>query len=296
MQQFLNNSHLTTDNRKTRALRKQRSKAIQIEDQKRSRSPYDVYTPFVSRTNCPMVLSHPLPPPLAAAIFDFDGIIADTIYLHYSSWQRLADEESIPFDYARHEGMLGMNREDSLAYLLEERQVTPEKWQQLLDRKNQYYLKSVRTLDRSCLLPGIESLLYELRHRGIKIALGSSSKNARRILQQLQIDFLFDAIVDGNNVKKLKPSPDVFLLAAELLRLPPAACVVFEDAAAGIAAARSAGMWAIAVTAEAHLQKAHLHYPSLAGVGWSQIVTDLKSVSREGADLRGSVGKVLAIG
>ncbi len=215
-------------------------------------------------------------PRIAAVIFDLDGVITNTVYFHYLSWQRLADEERIPFDKATHDReMLGLNREDALCTLLGDRQIGLPQQQTLLKRKNDYYLESIHELNRNNLLPGIDNILVELRAANIKIALGSSSKNAELVLQRLGIIDFFNFIADGNSVPYLKPAPDVFLYAAEGLSIAPANCLVVEDAPAGVAAALKAKMWVLGVGPFDRLAQAHLVLPTLAGIGWADVVAKL---------------------
>jgi beta-phosphoglucomutase len=215
-------------------------------------------------------------PHIAAVIFDLDGVITNTVYFHYLSWQRLADEEGIPFDKVTHDReMLGLNREDALCYLLGDRQISLERQQLLLRRKNTYYLESIDKLNDKNILPGIGNLLVELRTANIKIALGSSSKNAKLVLQRLGIIDFFNFIADGHSVPDLKPAPDVFLYAAKALRIQPAHCLVIEDAPAGVAAGLMAGMWVLGVGPFDRLAQAHLVLPTLAEIGWSDILAKI---------------------
>ncbi len=223
-------------------------------------------------------------PHIAAVIFDLDGVITDTVYYHYLSWQRLADEEHIPFDKLTHDaGMLGLNREDALCYLLG-RQVNSRQnhlpaqveHQPLLKRKNDYYLELINELNSEHLLPGIQNLLMELHKSGVKIALGSSSKNAELVLQRLGIGHFFDFIADGHSVPRLKPAPDIFLYAAESVAVSPNHCLVVEDAPAGVAAAIAAGMWVLGVGPDDRLAQADLVLPTLAGITWADILTKIK--------------------
>jgi beta-phosphoglucomutase len=216
-------------------------------------------------------------PFIAAVIFDLDGTIANTVYFHYLSWQRLADEEGIPFDRQLHDGgMLGLNREDALSYLLGDRQISACHRQLLLERKNNYYLELLNALDSEHLLPGIGNLLTELHAANVKIALGSSSKNAELVLQRLGIEHFFDFIADGNSVPNLKPAPDVFLYAAASLGVPPSRCAIVEDAPAGVAAGLAAQMWVIGVGPYERLARAHLVLPTLAEFGWTDILAKLE--------------------
>ncbi len=215
-------------------------------------------------------------PHIAAVIFDLDGVITDTVYFHYLSWQRLADEEHISFNKLTHDGgMLGLNREDALRFLLGDRQVNGMQKQLLLKRKNDYYLESIGELDQTHLLPGIGNLLVELHAAGIKIALGSSSKNAELVLQRLNIRHFFNFVADGHSVPYLKPAPDVFLYAAKSISIEPHRCLVVEDAPAGIAAGLAAGMWVLGVGPDDRLIQADLVLPTLAGIGWMDILAKI---------------------
>jgi beta-phosphoglucomutase len=216
-------------------------------------------------------------PHIAAVIFDLDGVITDTVYFHYLSWQQLADEEGIPFDKLTHdEGMLGLNREDALCYLLGDREIGSSQQQLLLKRKNDYYLELINELNGEHLLPGIGKLLVDLHADGVKIALGSSSKNAALVLQRLGIKHFFNFMADGNSVTNLKPAPDVFLYAAESMGVDPAHCLVVEDAPAGVAAGLAAGMWVLGVGPYERLAQAHLVLPTLEGIGWTEILAKVK--------------------
>lgn len=217
-------------------------------------------------------------PHIAAVIFDLDGVITNTVYFHYLSWQQLADEEEILFDKLTHDrAMLGLNREDALSYLLSlsDRDIDPIQQQLLLKRKNDYYLELIDELNSEHLLPGIGNLLVELHTAGVKIALGSSSKNAQLVLQRLGIRHFFNFMADGHSVPHLKPAPDVFLYAAEALAIPPANCLVVEDAPAGVAAALAAQMWVLGIGPHARLARAHLVLPTLAGIGWAEILAKI---------------------
>jgi beta-phosphoglucomutase len=221
-------------------------------------------------------------PYIAAVIFDLDGVITNTVYFHYLSWQRLADEERIPFDKATHDRhMLGLNREDALSYLLNshatrvDRQISPAQRQLLLTRKNDYYLELIAELDATNLLPGISNLLLELHTAGVRIALGSSSKNAEFVLNRLGIIHLFDFIADGHSVPHLKPAPDVFLYAAKSINIAPNDCLVIEDAPAGVAAGLAAGMWVLGVGPFDRLKSAHLVLSTLADIRWIDILAKL---------------------
>lgn len=186
---------------------------------------------------------------MQAVIFDLDGVLADTAELHYQSWQELAAELKIPFDRRANDEMRGLSRPESLAVFLRGREAEYSNRQrsQLLDRKNEAYLRGVAELTRTDALPGAESLLSGLRARGARVAVASSSRNARLVIERLGLDPLLDAIVDGNAVPDSKPDPRVFLEAAKQVGAVPQDCVVIEDAEAGVQAARAAGMRVIGI-------------------------------------------------
>lgn len=189
------------------------------------------------------------------AIFDLDGVIVDTARYHYIAWKNLANRLGFEFTEEHNERLKGVSRMRSLEILLEVGGIiadsdTKEQW---AAEKNAEYVRLLDGLTQNDLLPGAKELLQQLRAHGVLIALGSASKNAPFILQKLGIAALFDAIVDGTVVSRAKPDPEVFLKAAQLLHLPPKHCIVYEDAQAGIEAARTAGCGVIAVGDPANL-------------------------------------------
>lgn len=191
---------------------------------------------------------------IRGVIFDLDGVVVSTDELHYRAWQRLADEDGIYFDRSINERLRGVSRMESLEILLERatRHYSPEQKATLAERKNNTYRESLQTLTPADALPGSREILTELRRRGIRTAVGSSSKNSPLILERTGLAALFDAIADGNDISHSKPDPEVFLLAAARLGLSPAECLVVEDAVAGIEAGRRAGMAVFGIgTAEA---------------------------------------------
>ena len=217
-------------------------------------------------------------PSIRAVIFDLDGVITDTSEFHYQAWQRLADEVGLPYDRTLNEGLRGISRRESLQRLLGDRQVSAAEFQTMMDRKNQYYLEQVHTITPEHLLPGVANLFQDLRQAGIKIALGSASKNAPEVLRRLGIADYMDAIADGNSVSQSKPAPDVFLNAATQLQIAPEHCVVIEDAAAGIEAALRAGMWVIGLGDLSRVKDAHLTLPNLAKMTWMDLCDRLTQV------------------
>ncbi len=192
------------------------------------------------------------------AIFDLDGVIVDTAKYHYLAWKRLANELGFDFSEQDNEQLKGVSRTRSLEILLEigGLEMDAETQAKMCDKKNEWYVESIKTIDESELLKGAKEFLQELRKNGIKVSLGSASKNAVPILKGLGIIDLFDAIIDGNKVSKAKPDPEVFLLGAKELGLDPSECVVFEDAYAGVQAAKAGGMMAIGIGSKENLPNA----------------------------------------
>jgi beta-phosphoglucomutase len=199
-------------------------------------------------------------------IFDLDGVLTDTAEYHYRGWKRLADEEGLAFTREDNERLRGIPRRESLLLILKDREYSEMQILEMMERKNKYYLDFIREISPRDLLPGAKELLKEIRAAGLKNALGSASKNAREVLDRLGIHILFDAIADGHSVARQKPAPDLFLHAAEQLNLLPAECVVVEDAAAGIEAARSGGFRSVGLGPRERVGQADAVFPSLAGV------------------------------
>jgi kojibiose phosphorylase len=208
---------------------------------------------------------------IAGVIFDLDGVLTDTSELHYLAWKQLADEEGIEFDREANEAMRGLARRESLLHILGDRPVTEEQIQDMMERKNRYYVEVMQKITPAHLLPGVADLLQEVRAAGIKVALGSSSKNAETVIERLGIAEHLDAIADGYSVSQPKPAPDLFLYAAQQLGVSPSRCVVVEDAGAGVEAALAAGMRAIGLGPAERVGKAHVVLPSLERVSWQEL-------------------------
>lgn len=208
-----------------------------------------------------------------AVIFDLDGVITDTAEYHYRGWQRLADEEGIPFDRDFGDRLRGVSRRESLQLILDDRVVTDEAFDEMADRKNTYYVESLEAVSPDDLLPGARELVDECKRRGLKVAIGSSSKNAQLVLRQLQITDMFDEVTDGYDAERSKPAPDLFLHAAEQVGVPPARCVVLEDAAAGIDAANAAGMLSVGIGPRDRLPDADLIYDTVGHVDIDEMLS-----------------------
>lgn len=227
-------------------------------------------------------MRQPAPSPLLhALIFDLDGVLTDTAELHYRTWQRLADDQGWYFDRAINERLRGVKRRNSLEIILAENQRTASEadiaaW---LQRKDQYFQVLLTEISPADLLPGAGELLHALRAAGIRTALGSASVNARQVVQRLGIADLLDVLADGNTVLHSKPAPDLFLWIAHKLKITPANCAVFEDAAAGIDAALAAGMWAIGLGPQERVGHAHLRFASLAEVTLPRLLAQLTGIA-----------------
>jgi beta-phosphoglucomutase len=186
---------------------------------------------------------------IKACIFDLDGVIVDTAIYHYKAWKRLAN--SLGFDFTEHqnEQLKGVSRVRSLELILGWGGVTKTAAEQevLATQKNTWYMEMVNQMKPDEILPGAKEFVEKCRKAGIKIALGSASKNSMTILNKIGITNLFDAVIDGNKVSKAKPDPEVFLQGAKELSVEPEECVVFEDAIAGVEAAKAGGMKVVGI-------------------------------------------------
>lgn len=198
-------------------------------------------------------------------IFDLDGVITDTAEYHYRAWQRLADEEGIPFSREENDALRGVSRRQSLEILLKGRQYPEPVIQDFMDRKNQYYRDYLHEIIPDDLLPGVADFLAEAKDKGIKLGLGSASKNAQDVCVRLGISNMLDAFGDGNSVVNPKPAPDLFIWVAGRLGLNPRRCIVFEDAAAGIEAALAGGFLACGIGPVERVGSAHWIRPDLNG-------------------------------
>lgn len=204
-------------------------------------------------------------------IFDLDGVLTDTAEYHFQAWLRLAQEIGVPFTREDNEQLRGVSRRQSLDLLLKGKAYPEAQKQEWMDRKNRYYVDSLTNITPNDLLPGVRALFDELHATGIKIALGSASKNAQEVVRRLEISDDLDAIADGASVIRPKPAPDLFVYAAGMLRIPVEQCLVIEDAEAGIEAAKAAGMFAIGLGPMERVGKADLVYPDLAHVTLNDI-------------------------
>ena len=211
-------------------------------------------------------------------IFDLDGVLTDTAEFHYRAWQRLADEEGLPFSRAANEALRGVSRRASLMLILKDRVYSEQQIQDMMDRKNSYYRQALQSISPADLLPGARELLLEIRAAGLKSAIGSASKNAPEVIDRLGLRPLLDAISDGNSVERPKPAPDLFLHAAGQLGLPANECVVVEDAAAGIEAAQAGGFQSVGLGPPERVGQAEVIFPSLEGVHLADLLQALTAL------------------
>ncbi|MGD1980431.1 MAG: beta-phosphoglucomutase [Flavobacteriaceae bacterium] len=183
------------------------------------------------------------------ALFDLDGVVVDTAKYHYLAWREIASKFDYDLTEKDNEQLKGVSRIESLKLILEWANVSleKEKFNLLLAEKNNTYLGYIETLGPEEILPGIKEGLLQLQENKIKIGLGSASKNAKIILDKLELTSFFGAIIDGNQVEKGKPNPEIFLKGAAALQVAPEKCVVFEDSVVGIQAAKAAKMTAVAL-------------------------------------------------
>jgi beta-phosphoglucomutase len=200
-----------------------------------------------------------------AVIFDLDGVITDTAHYHYLAWKRTADSVGAPFDEAFNEQLKGVDRMGSLRLILARapRSYSEEEQLALADAKNRHYQELIATMTPEDLLPGALRALEEVRTAGLRIGLASVSKNAFTVLDRLGIRDRFDDVVDAATIRNSKPHPEIFLTAAEHLGVAPEDCLGVEDAAAGVAAIKDAGMFAVGVGSPEVLYRADRVIPSM---------------------------------
>ncbi len=200
-----------------------------------------------------------------AVIFDLDGVITDTSSLHTHAWRRMADEENIPFDDETADKLRGVSRRKSLETILKDakdkynfdKNYTQEEFNELMERKNSYYVQSLSAVTPENTLPGAKELMEFIKSRGYKIAVGSSSKNAETVVKNLKIENELDAMVNGTEITHSKPNPEVFQKTADKLGLAYEQCVVVEDAASGVKSANAGGMVSVGIGPEERFKDNH---------------------------------------
>jgi len=198
-------------------------------------------------------------------IFDLDGVITDTADLHYKAWKKLADDQGWNFDQNVNDKLRGVSRMDSIRIICEHNKETiaEEKLTELTKYKNDIYVASLEEMTPNDYLPGAQELLNLLRREGFLVALGSASRNAAKVLQQLDANKYFDVIGDGNSVTNSKPAPDIFLYAANALDLKPEECIVYEDAKSGIDAAKAGGFHSVGIGPKERVGHADVRFETM---------------------------------
>jgi beta-phosphoglucomutase len=212
-------------------------------------------------------------------IFDLDGVIVDTAKYHFLAWQRLAKSLDIDFTEEENEQLKGVSRVKSLEKILSwgNKTISEKQFNELMGKKNEEYLSYIADMDSDEILPDVTRVLNTLIEKQQPISLGSASKNARIILERVNLRKHFDAIVDGNDVSKAKPDPEVFLIAAKLLNMKPENCIVFEDSVAGVEAANVANMVSIGIGSKAVLGHAQYVFKDFTEISDEFINTLIKN-------------------
>lgn len=215
---------------------------------------------------------------IKACIFDLDGVIVDTAGYHFKAWRRLANELGTDFTKEENEKLKGVSRRRSLELILEWGGVTipEERFKELTDRKNSWYVEQIDQMTAEEILPGVVRFLTDLKERGMKIGLGSASRNAPRIIKRVGLEDYFDSMIDGGMVTKGKPHPETFLKAAGQLGVMPANTIVFEDAEKGVTAALEGEMIAVGVGKEEILGHAHYVIPGFENLEYDVLLEILQ--------------------
>ena len=204
-----------------------------------------------------------------AVIFDLDGVLVFTDRYHYLAWKEIAGELGIDFSEKDNDRLRGVSRAESLEIILEKYEgpaLDDAKKEELLSRKNGIYRDYLQEMSPDDVSMDVRDTLYELKKRGVKIAVGSSSKNTSLILEKTGLTGMFDTVADGTMITRSKPNPEVFLKAAELLGMDPSSCLVVEDADAGVEAARAAGMHSAAIGAAANSHQAEIDIEKISDI------------------------------
>lgn len=212
-------------------------------------------------------------PDIEAVVFDLDGVITDTAHYHYLAWKDLADKLNIDFDKKYNEKLKGVSRMQSLELILrngnKEADFTTEEKEKLAAEKNELYNFYINQLTPKDILPGIEKLIDDIKSEGILIGLASASRNAKTVLDLLEITHLFDYCADANEIEKPKPDPEIFLDVCQALNVSPSKSIGVEDALVGVEAIQSGGMFAVGVGGDLHL--ADLYVPNTKQLDWNLV-------------------------
>jgi beta-phosphoglucomutase len=215
---------------------------------------------------------------IKACIFDLDGVLCDTAKYHFKAWKRLANELGFDFTEEENEQLKGVSRKESLDLILDWGGKVIESEEEklaLAEKKNNWYLENITRMTPDEVLPGVTMFLTSLQKKGIKIALGSASKNSVSILERTELLPFFEVIIDGNKTTRSKPDPEVFLLGAAALDVEPKNAIVFEDAEKGVEAALAGGFYTVGVGNADILDEAHIVIPSFEYIEFDEILEAL---------------------
>lgn len=212
---------------------------------------------------------------IQGVIFDLDGVLARTDHLHFAAWRQMAREAGLQFDEMISRRIRGLSRLASLDAILSANghDCCAATRQRMADRKNTVFVEMLADLDASAVCPGVHALLAGLRSLGVRVAVGSSSRNARTILERTGLSRLLPIVVDGNDIARAKPDPQVFELAAKGMGVEPAICVVVEDARAGVTAALRCSMRVVGVGALSEVGDAHRVVASLTEIDAASLLS-----------------------
>ena len=205
-------------------------------------------------------------------ILDLDGVITDTAEFHFLGWKQMADEEGLDFTREDNEQLRGVSRRRSLELILGDKELSEEEMERLMEKKNSYYQEKIVSMDKDDLLPGARELIDDIKSNDLMVAVASASRNARTVLNNLDITDEFCAVSDGYSVKDPKPAPDLFIHTAEKMGLKREECAVIEDAESGVDAALEADMLAVGVGPEDRVGHAHLRYDTVEDIDIEEIL------------------------
>lgn len=203
---------------------------------------------------------------LRAIIFDLDGVLTATVEYHFHAWSKALEPYKIPFNWHDNEKIRSLTRKQSLVTILNGQEISEEAQEEILSRKNGYYLEFIENISQNDILPGVWQLLKEIRSQNLPCAVASSSSNSRRVLQHLGLMDYFRVVVDANDISRSKPAPDVYLKAALDLAVSPGECLALDDSPAGIYSAARAGMCPVAIGSAACIPAAQVCLPDLSDV------------------------------
>jgi len=212
---------------------------------------------------------------ITTVIFDLDGVLTDTAEFHFIAWQATANKLGVSFNRDDNEKLKGVDRENSLQYILDKEslKVSAEKFQELLNQKNEHYLTLINEVDPSYLFDGVLNCFSALKKSNINIGLASASKNASLVIKKLGIEDLFDFVGDAAAVANSKPAPDIFLSVAQGLQVTPESCIGIEDAVAGVSAIKSANMFAVGIGEASILTQADIVFSNMSELDFNKLLT-----------------------